>query len=201
VRLAPALAAVVALALTSACSPDQVPVPGESRIDVDTPALRAAKKQAGVEACRPGSGEAVEGGLPAVTLPCFGGGSDVDLSTLRGPMVVNLWGYWCGPCRKEMPILAEFYADHGDEVAMMGIDYQDTRTEQAMQLVDRAGVHYPLVADPGGELAAHQPFSPRMGLPISVFVADDGTATVVPVVIKSEQQLVDLVEQHLGIRL
>ena len=38
-------------------------------------------------------------------------------------------------------------------------------------------------------------------MPLSVFVAADGTTTVVPVVIKSERQLADLVEQHLGVRL
>jgi thiol-disulfide isomerase/thioredoxin len=201
VRKLAALVAVAALAMTTSCDPDDVPVPNATNIDVDTPALRAAKEKAGVEDCRPGSGRPVEGGLPAVTLPCFGGGSDVDLSTLRGPMVVNLWGYWCAPCRQELPILAKFYADHGDEVAMMGIDYGDRQVEAAMALVDEAGVRYPLVADPGGELASHEPFSPRMGLPISVFVADDGAATVVPGEIESAQELVDLVEQHLGIRL
>jgi thiol-disulfide isomerase/thioredoxin len=183
------------------CTADDLPVPRESSIDVDTPQLRDLKQEAQVEDCVPGSGDAVDGGLPAVTLPCFGGGSEVDLSSLRGPMVVNLWGAWCGPCRQEMPVLAQFYADHGAQVSMLGIDFQDTLTEKAMKLVAKSGVRYPLVADPGGDLAAHAPFSPRMALPISVFVAEDGTATVVPGEIESEQQLVDLVDQHLGVRL
>jgi hypothetical protein len=67
--------------------------------------------------------------------------------------------------------------------------------------VAEAGVTYPLVADPDGDLSGREPFGPIRGLPISVFVAEDGTATVVPVVITSEDQLADLVEQHLGIRL
>jgi thiol-disulfide isomerase/thioredoxin len=200
VKLAAAMAVAV-LALTTACDPADVPVPNESNIDVDTPGLRAAKEKAGVEDCEPGSGSTVEGGLPAVTLPCFGGGSDVDLSTLRGPMVVNLWGYWCKPCRQELPILARFYADNGERVAMLGIDYGDTQPEEAMRLIARSGVRYPSVADPGGELAEHQPFSPRMGLPISVFVDEEGEATVVPGEIETEQELVDLVEEHLGVRL
>jgi thiol-disulfide isomerase/thioredoxin len=193
--------AVALLALTTACDPDDVPVPNASNIDVDTPELRSAKAAAGVEDCRPGSGELVEGGLPAVTLPCFGGGPDVELSSLRGPMVVNVWGYWCKPCRKELPILARFYADHGDEVAMLGLDYGDTQVDEAMELLDRSGVRYPIVADPGGELASHKPFTPRMGLPISVFVTADGRATLVPGEIDSEDELIGLVEEHLGVRL
>jgi hypothetical protein len=100
-----------------------------------------------------------------------------------------------------MPILAKFYAEHGDDVAMLGIDYQDVQVDDAMALVDKTGVTYTLVADPGGELAAHGPFSARMALPISVFVDSTGRATAVPIVIKSEQQLVDLVHQHLGLAL
>lgn len=200
-RAIPALVLAAVLALTG-CSPDDLPS-ADAKVDVDTPALQQAKERAGVEPCVEGDGDGtvVDGGLPAVSLACFGGGSAVDLSTLRGPMVVNLWGYWCGPCREELPVLAKFYEDHGDRVGMLGVDYQDVQVDDAMALVARAGVTYPLVADPDGDLSGREPFGPIRGLPISVFVAEDGTATVVPVVIKSEDQLADLVEQHLGIRL
>ncbi len=195
--LALVLAATVAL---TGCTADDLPVP-ETKVDVDTPALREAKADAAVEDCVPGTGETVDGGLPAVSLPCFGGGTAVDLSTLRGPMVVNLWGSWCGPCREELPVLAKFYAKHGDEVAMLGVDYQDVTTEAAMALIADSGATYPQVADPGGDLSGQDPFGPIRVMPLSVFVAADGTTTVVPVVIKSERQLADLVEQHLGVRL
>ena len=196
-----ALAVVVVLAMTTACDPEDVPTPHASHIDVDTPQLRQLKQQAGVEDCVPGAAAPVDGGLPALTLPCLGGGPGVDLSSLRGPMVVNLWGSWCGPCRKEMPALARFYDTYGDRVPLVGVDYGDPQTEAAMALVKKSGVHYPLVADPGGDLAEHAPFSPRMALPINVFVAADGTTMVVPGAVDSEQELVDLVREHLGIRL
>ena len=198
-RTALALVLAAAVALTG-CTADDLPLP-ETKVDVDTPALREAKADAAVEDCAPGTGATVDGGLPAVSLPCFGGGTAVDLSSLRGPMIVNLWGYWCGPCREELPVLAKFYKKHGDEVAMLGVDYQDVQTEAAMALVDESGVRYPLVADPNGDLSGQAPFGPIRGLPLSVFVAEDGIATVVPGEIESEQELVDLVEQHLGVRL
>ena len=62
-----------------------------------------------------------------MTLPCLGGGPDVELSSLRGPMVINLWQARCGPCRKEMPALEEFHQQYGDQVAVLGIDFNDVQ--------------------------------------------------------------------------
>lgn len=36
------------------------------------------------------------------------GGDDVRLTEWQGkPMVINLWATWCGPCRREMPMLVD----------------------------------------------------------------------------------------------
>jgi thiol-disulfide isomerase/thioredoxin len=55
-------------------------------------------------------------------------GREVAIETLRGqPTVINLWATWCGPCRREMPVLAEaqrtmpqirfVFADQGESAA------------------------------------------------------------------------------------
>jgi thiol-disulfide isomerase/thioredoxin len=194
-----ALAAVL-LALTG-CGPDDVPAPGEATIDVDTPRLRDMKQAAGVEACSPGAGSHVEGGLPELTLPCLGGGEAVDLATLKGPMVINLWQAYCGPCRTEMPALQDFYERYGDRVPVLGIDYLDVQPEAALKLVQRSGVTYPLLADPGGDLDRRDGFPPVLGLPYLVFVGADGSLDVQAGGIDSADELVHLVSQHLGVDL
>ena len=198
------LAAVGLVVLLGGCAADPQD-PGlqanEAQIDVDTPQLRQAKAEAGVADCEPGRGGAVEGGLPAVTLPCFGGGPDVDLSTLRGPLVVNLWASWCGPCREEMPVIERFHQQYGDRVPVIGIDYEDVQVEAAMELVRETGVTYPLLADPQAALQGAAPFPGRMGLPMFAFVDADGGVEVVAGGVDSVGALEDLVDQHLGVAL
>jgi thiol-disulfide isomerase/thioredoxin len=197
-----AAAVLAALVVLTACTGGTaIPGPGPAKIDVDTAELREMKADAGVEPCRPGDGEPVEGGLPAVTLPCFGGGDEVDLSTLRGPMVVNLWAVNCGPCRTEMPILQSFYEQHGDQVPVLGIDYTDVQTVPAMSLVQETGVTYPLLADPQSSLQGASPFPGLLGLPMFAFVDREGEATVVAGGVESMDDLLELVDQHLGIDL
>ena len=167
---------------------------------VDSPELRALKAEAGVEPCRPGA-ETGTNDLPAVTLPCLGGGPDVDLSSLSGPLVVNLWGGWCGPCREEMPVLQAFAERYGDRVPLVGIDVRDPQTTAALELVKSTGVTYPLLADPDDVLSGKAPFPANIPVPMLVFVDDDGSIQPVSVVVSSVAELVDLVEEHLGVRL
>ncbi|MGH3332564.1 MAG: TlpA family protein disulfide reductase [Nocardioidaceae bacterium] len=204
VRRALAASVVPLLALT-ACTTD----PGTSTsddggpafgvdVDVDTPQLRDLKKEAGVAPCPADqTGTPVEGGMPDLVLPCLGGGPDVNLASLRGPMVVNLWAQWCGPCREELPYYQELHERAGDKVDVVGLDWQDTRPELALELAKETGVTYPLVADPGAETRV--PFRIR-GLPGVVFVDAEGRVTHTEfVVIRSYDQLADLVEEHLDV--
>ena len=193
------VAALAALALTGCSGSDLPTQPGAARVDVDTPALQQAKAKTAIEDCAPGTGSG--GPLPDLTLPCLGGGPDVDLASLRGPLVVNVWGSYCGPCRQEMPALQEFYDRYGDRVDVVGIDYQDTQPMAAIELARKAGVTYPLVADPGGDINAAAPISVIRGVPWFVFVDADGNVTNAAGGVDSADELAELASEHLGIDL
>jgi thiol-disulfide isomerase/thioredoxin len=140
--------------------------------------------------------------LPDVTLAGFDGGEAVDLGTLRGPVLVNLWASWCGPCREEMPLLERFHRRYGDRVAVLGIDYQDQQTAKAAELVEASGVTYPLVADPDGSIDGQGAFPQLRGLPFWAVVDERGTVTHLKAgEVTSVEEIVALAEDHLGVSL
>jgi thiol-disulfide isomerase/thioredoxin len=189
-----ALAAAVLLA--SGC--DDVAPPSSSDVDVDTPSLREQKADAGVEPCAEGDG----GGLPSLTLPCLGGGDDVDLASLGGPLLINLWASNCGPCVKEMPALQRFHERYGDEVGVLGIDVVDTQPEAALALMQRTGATYPSLADPGGTLYDDRDLDLGQGLPQFLLLDADGElAHRAAGGLDSLAEVVALVEDNLQVRL
>lgn len=191
-RRTTALLAAAVLAL-SACSPPQEPVSRQSSIDVDTPSLRALREDAGLAACRDGSGDPVQDGLPDITLPCLGGGDEVTLSSLRGPLVVNAWASWCEPCRRELPLYARLAAT--GKVDVLGVNWQDPQPDNALRLLADTGVTYPSLADPDGLMRL-------AGLPVIFLIDEEGRVVYREYVeIRSWRQLRGLVREHLGVRL
>jgi thiol-disulfide isomerase/thioredoxin len=199
-----AVLALVLAAVLTACTSDggRIDVRPPD-VDVDTPALREVKARIGMEDCAPGTGEPVEGGLPELTLPCLGGGPDVELSSLRGPVVINLWQAFCEPCREEMPALEEFHQQYGDRVPVLGIDFNDVHPDGALALAEETGATYPSVADPGGELMAEDTFAvARRGLPAFVFVDAEGKVVAQDSGgVDSVAEIKAKVAEHLGITL
>ncbi|WP_210439544.1 TlpA family protein disulfide reductase [Nocardioides xinjiangensis] len=199
-----AVVLAVVLAALSACTTGPRPVDVRPPdVEVDTPAMRKVKARIGMESCEPGTGAPVEGGLPEITLPCLGGGPDVELSSLRGPTVINLWQARCEPCRLEMPALEEFHQRHGDRVRILGVDFNDVHPDAALALAEETGATYPSIADPGGELMAEDAFAiGRRGLPAFVFVDADGVVVGHSSGgVDSLAEVEELVAEHLGVDL
>jgi cytochrome c biogenesis protein CcmG, thiol:disulfide interchange protein DsbE len=132
-RLA-ALAAAVVL-LTACGSSGPAPEGGGSRAGGTIRAMNAAEAP-----LLPATADA----LPDFTLEEYRG----LLRQLAGtPIVVNMWGSWCPPCKDEAPLLAEAHARFGDRVQFLGIDIEDS-VASARGFVRRYGWRFPSIRDP-----------------------------------------------------
>jgi cytochrome c biogenesis protein CcmG, thiol:disulfide interchange protein DsbE len=194
--------AILMVAVAGCSKADQTPsISGDSTAASHTQSLPALKRQAGIEPCprTPVNVEAVDGGLPDVTLSCLGGGRQVNVAGLRGaPTVVNLWAQWCGPCRSEVRLFQRLHEHAGKRVRVIGIDFEDQAGE-AIAFAAAQGITYPQLADPDTVLKASVGVP---GLPITLFVAPDGTIAgrqIGP--IASYDQLTQLLNDDLGVGL
>jgi cytochrome c biogenesis protein CcmG, thiol:disulfide interchange protein DsbE len=82
---------------------------------------------------------------PAFTLPSLRDPrQQVSLSSFAGrPLIVNFFASWCGPCKKETPLLARFYRQKAGTVVIVGVDAND-KAPAARRLVQADAVGYPI---------------------------------------------------------
>ena len=75
-------------------------------------------------------------------------GETVRLSDQRGKVVMlNFWASWCGPCRKEMPLLDELYRRYSAAGFMLyGVNVEEDSTD-AKKLVKELGVTFSILFD------------------------------------------------------
>lgn len=74
----------------------------------------------------------------------------LDWEDLRGHVVlVDLWGVWCAPCRKETPHLVELFEEHREEgFLVLGIHSRFRHDgDRVEDFLDEHGVSYPVAAD------------------------------------------------------
>lgn len=114
-------------------------------------------------------------------------GQPVRLSDFRGQVVLlNFWATWCGPCEAEMPAIEDRYTTFKNQgLVVLGIN-QDEAAETVQPFVDRLGLTFTIVLDPGavvGELYRAR------GLPTTFIVDRDGQIIIQKVGFMPDHQL------------
>lgn len=67
------------------------------------------------------------GDLPPETLGATPDGDDVKISDSRGTVtLVTFWASWCGPCRRELPVLDRLQRAAGARVKVIAVNVKDT---------------------------------------------------------------------------
>ncbi len=194
---AAAVALLAAGVLLTGC--DSVAPSFACKVDVAAKDVVGDREAAGIASCRTIPATGTDAGLPSVDLDCLGEKGSVRLDAIKGPAILNFWASNCGPCRKEMPALQDFYAAHGDQVQVIGVNYLDTYPGAAIDLARQSGVTYPSLADACGDLQKTDAELGK-GLPFFLFVSADGTVSRPHVGgVTTADEVVALVREELGI--
>jgi len=105
--------------------------------------------------------------------------SSADLRGDNGILVVNVWGSWCAPCRREAPVLADASRRYAKrDVAFVGLLSRD-KPAAATAFSRRFDVTYPSLQDPGGRLQLRFAGSlPSQGIPTTWIIDREGRVAV-----------------------
>ena len=136
--------------------------------------------------------DCVAGGVGGVDLPCLGG---AKVPGEHKPVtVVNVWAWWCEPCRAELPVL-ERYADNHPDYDVVGV-HADGNAANGAAFLNDVGV----------ELSSYQDdsnaFAGTLGLPgvvpITVVFRDGQKVGALAQAFETEEELARAVEEVLA---
>ena len=113
--------------------------------------------------------------VKGITLECVDGSPGAIIESLRGPMILNVWGSWCSPCRKEATELEELYLKNKDSgVQFIGINIRDSKVS-AEKFVTNYEITYPNIFDRDGILLlGFKETLPANAIPSTVLIDKNG---------------------------
>jgi thiol-disulfide isomerase/thioredoxin len=112
--------------------------------------------------------------LPDFTLGDLAGKPTSIRSWPGKSMIVNFWATWCGPCRREIPLLRELQKQHGAEgfqIVGVAVDIREDVVKYAQEI----GIDYPvLIGEQDGLEAVNKFGQGSIGFPFTVFTDNQG---------------------------
>jgi len=133
--------------------------------------------------------------LPAVSGPALGSNTTISTQDFRGKVVViNVWGSWCPPCRKEAPDLQAASVETKDVAQFVGITSKDYDPAPAQAFVRSFKISYPSIYDPTGKvLLAFAGELPPSAIPSTMIIDRQGRLAVRVLSEVSKITLVDMI--------
>ena len=129
---------------------------------------------------------------------CVDGSKGLALESLRGPMIVNVWGSWCASCLDEIPDFVSFYAKAKEKVALVGVAVEESSPENSKRFIINNGITWPNYYDRDSKSRGYF----GMGVPVTWFIDTNGKVQYKKIgIVKSEAELIELTEKYLGIKI
>jgi len=136
-----------------------------------------------------------------LSLDCLYGSGAVNFFSIKGPIVVNIWGSWCEGCRQEIPYFVELYQNKlfkNGEIKLLGIDIEESSRQVGVNFIKAYGMSWPQLEDLEGKTKIL--FGP--GAPVTWFIDKDGKVVNKHIGAYADcEQLFTQVEKAFGVKL
>jgi thiol-disulfide isomerase/thioredoxin len=129
-------------------------------------------------------------------LNCLSGTEKISVESLRGTLIVNVWGSWCGPCKQEMPYFVDFHHQANGKVKLLGIAVEEAKAQDSEDFIVANGITWPNLYDARGITRAIF----GMGVPVTWFIDEQGTVVYKHIgVVETTEELIDLTAKYLKV--
>lgn len=132
-------------------------------------------------------------GAGGIELPCLGAETGEQPQD-AGVTVVNVWAWWCGPCRDELPYFEEFAESH-PEYNVVGV-HADANASNGAAFLNDINVDLPSYQD------ADNTFAGTLGLPgvVPITLVFEGTEqkAMLPTPFESAEEIETAVDEALA---
>ncbi len=132
---------------------------------------------------------------------CLDNSSEINFHTIKGPIVVNVWGSWCEGCRDEMSYFIDLYQRpifKSGQIKLLGIDVEESSIDAAKNFIKAYGMSWPHLVDSDGRSKGL--FGP--GVPVTWFIDERGEVVGKKIgAYLNKEQLFSQVENAFGVKL
>lgn len=130
--------------------------------------------------------------VAGVELPCLGAESGHEQKPVT---IVNVWAWWCAPCRDELPVLDDFAQQH-PEFTVVGV-HADSNAANGAALLNELAISLPSYQDDSNAFAA------KLGLPAVVPITvvlteENNVAAIFPKAFSNVEELNSAVQEALS---
>ena len=134
--------------------------------------------------------------LATVSGPALGSNQTISTQDYRGKVVViNVWGSWCPPCRKEAPDLQAASVETKDVAQFVGITSKDYDPAQAIAFTRAFSISYPSIFDPTGKVLLNfAEVLPPSAIPSTMIIDSEGRLAARVLGPITQTTLVDMID-------
>ena len=134
-------------------------------------------------------------------MPCLDGSSVINFHSIKGPIIINVWGSWCEGCREEMPYLVDLYATDSfvnGKIKLLGIDVEESTLDAGPNFIKSHSMTWPHLLD----IDSKSKFVFGMGVPVTWFIDANGDVIYKHIgAYRTKKELFGHVEKYFKVKL